>query len=171
MTAGLLCSISLLISSFAHRIEVLYFSYGILFGLSAGTILNAGFTITTKYFKKGRALATGIAVSGASIGVMVQGPLIEELVQQLGWRKSFRVMGGAMLLICLSSTTYDPVIDEDADQDTVLARDDTDRRPWRTCLTIVNFSVFSSITYSIGIIAIVLTYFGLFVPNVHLVRK
>lgn len=161
IAAGLGCSISLASSSFANHIVILYFSYGLVFGLSAGNILNTGYTITTMYFKKNRALATGITASGISIGVMIISPVSEKLVEVFGWRNTFRVLAGMMLFICLFSSTYDP-IKVDSGQVGVL------QQPKR-CSCILDCTVFSNASYTIGLVAITLTFFGFFVPIIHLV--
>jgi predicted MFS family arabinose efflux permease len=131
-----------------------------LFGLSAGNILNTGYTVTTKYFKKNRALATGITASGVSLGMMILGPIIEKLVEVLHWRNTFRVMAGVMLLVCILSSTYDPIRVEGGQE-----------QQKRGCVSIIDCTVFRNASYTIGLATITLSFFGLYVPLIHLVSN
>lgn len=161
MTAGLMSVVSLISSSFANHLIILYFTHGILYGLSTGTILISGYTVMTSYFKKKRALATGITASGMSIGVMSFGPIVEKLIEVLGWRNAFRVVAGFMLLICIFSCTYDPMISESGEEQQQQAR--------TAFLSFIDFTVFKNISYTIGVISIATTCFGYPVPFIHLV--
>ncbi|EDO48605.1 predicted protein, partial [Nematostella vectensis] len=68
MCSGALLVISLVTSSFVEDLVYLYFSYGVLFGIGASSILSNSFLVCVWYFSPGkRSLAMGIAASGGSI--------------------------------------------------------------------------------------------------------
>ncbi len=51
-----------------------------------------------------RGLATGIAVGGSSVGLMITGPLVPRILESFGedgWRYSWFILGGAVLLLGL----------------------------------------------------------------------
>lgn len=61
------------------------------------------------YFERWRPLAIGIAVCGAGVGSVSLPPIMHHIVTNLGWRKSYRIMG-ALTLICIGTTaTYHPL--------------------------------------------------------------
>jgi len=171
MVAGLGCSVSLISSSFVNNLTILYVSYGVLFGLCGGTILNTGFIITYSYFTKKRSLANGIAAAGASLGVVLLGPVLEDLIELVCWRGALRVMGGLMLLVCFLACTYSPV-DIDIPNNVHHKSDIEDdvQENTNTSSVITYLSVFKSLLYSVGLVSVFLGYFGLFIPSIHLVR-
>lgn len=131
-------------------------------------MLNAAYTITYAYHNKRRSLAMGIAAAGSSIGVVLLGPILEELVEALQWRWTFRVMSGVMLLMCMLSCTFIPVHIER--NGTSEEPQHQEQPPKGKCSVIITYlSVFRNITYSVGTLSIVISFFGLFVPNIHLV--
>lgn len=78
------------------------------FYLLYGVIMGAGITcvgivsysaILAHWFEKRRGLASGIAVSGMGIGTFLLVPLSQELISRWGWRATFLVLGGLVLII------------------------------------------------------------------------
>ena len=78
----------------------------ILFGLFAGYGLSlSGFSthsaIMPRWFVKKRGRATGIALSGIGIGILVLAPLIERLIASVGWRYTYVIFG--LIILCVVS--------------------------------------------------------------------
>ena len=76
----------------------------ILFGLFAGYGLSlSGFSthsaIIPRWFVRKRGRATGIALSGIGIGILVLAPLIERLIASVGWRYTYMIFG--LVLLCV----------------------------------------------------------------------
>ena len=65
-------------------------------------VVAAGFAIVNvlekttpnRWFDRRRGLATGIALSGAGVGIIIAPPITEGLIQDVGWRGAY---GGLML--------------------------------------------------------------------------
>lgn len=164
-----MCSASLVCSSFVNDLRILYFSYGVLYGISAGVILNTCLTLNSLYFKKNPALPTGIMTMGCSVGVIVFGPCLEELVEAVGWRNTFRIIGGVLSLICILSITYDPV-DTDVDHGNELELPNDEEK--KICLSIKECTaLFRNSTFTVGLISHMLLFLAFYVPFVHLVGK
>lgn len=167
MGGGLVCSASLICSSFVNELRILYVSYGVLYGLSAGIILNTCFNLNNLYFKKNPALPTGIMAVGSSLGVIVFGPCLEELVEAVQWRNTFRIMGGVLSLICFLSIAYDPV-DTDFGNESESLDDEAKKIPLsiKECK-----ALFTNRTFNVGLISSMMVFLALYVPHVHLVGK
>ncbi|XP_045201133.2 monocarboxylate transporter 13-like isoform X2 [Mercenaria mercenaria] len=75
----------------------MYFSLGFLTGVGYGLIFIPAVVEVTMYFKKHRALACGIAVSGAGAGAFVFSPLIEHLLDAYAWRGTLLICSGLLL--------------------------------------------------------------------------
>ena len=116
LLGGLLCSLSLGLSSLAKNILTLYLTYSVLYGLGTSCVLSASLNIISKYFKKRRSMATGIVTCGQGGGVLILGPLLQTMVDAFGWQTTYQIMAGVVLSLCLSGLTYSPNVEnEDAD--------------------------------------------------------
>ena len=175
LLGAIICAVSLASASMSQSIVVLYLSYSILFGIGTSFIFNAGLVIVSNYFTRRRSLALGFVSAGQGLGVLVQGPLLQTLIDHYGWKTTYRIMAGVIFGVCLLGVTYDPNVKsgmevENADQ---LPRSSDEKRPYqprqkRRC-TFLDVSVwkipaFVAINLSSGI-----AQFGHFVPQIHLV--
>ena len=89
---AVICTVSLLVTSFAEQMEFMYFSYGVIYGIGLSGISLVGFIVITKYFTKWRSFAIGMVSGGMGAGSLIFGPLLELLLSSLGWRWTFRVV-------------------------------------------------------------------------------
>lgn len=170
--SGLSSATFLIISSYVESIYILYLTHGLLLGLSSCFALNTFMLILRKYFKKNLSVAVGITTSGSSLGVLATGPVLQVLVDNFGWRGCLRIMTSAMFASSALGVSFDPNVEEDDEQDKKLAiRDIEIDPPKNKCLELIDCSVWRSTKYVVGSISIFLTFFGLYVPSVHLVRK
>ena len=110
---GLLCSLSLGLSSLATNILTLYLTYSVLYGLGTSCVLSASLNIISKYFKKRRSMATGIVTYGQGGGVLILGPLLQTMVDAFGWQTTYQIMAGVVLSLCLSGLTHSPNVEND----------------------------------------------------------
>lgn len=61
------------------------------------------------YFEKYRALSTGIAVCGSSIGGLCLSPLFANFVKKDGWQNTMRMQSYFMFICFFSSLAYRPL--------------------------------------------------------------
>jgi predicted MFS family arabinose efflux permease len=164
MLSGLFAAVSIIVSSFAEDIWVLYVSYGVFWGIFGSCLLTSISLTLTTIFKNKLALGLGFMSSGASIGVLTIGPAFQALVDILGWRDALRVISGAVLLTGFLCVFFDPNVEEYNKQDSKLTQ--TKDSHIKMCC-----SLWRSPTYTIGAISIFMAFFGLYVPMLHLVGK
>ena len=105
---SLICCVALVASSFVTHLELLYFTYGILFGVGANFSYTTSFLVVSKYFTKWRSLALCLATVGIALGNLTFGPCLQIMLDSLGWRDTFRVMAGVSLVGVVLGYTYDP---------------------------------------------------------------
>ncbi|KAJ7330743.1 hypothetical protein OS493_021672 [Desmophyllum pertusum] len=108
LLGAMICAASLAMASLSKNIVTLYVLYSILFGIGTSFIFNTGLVIVSSYFTKRRSLALGFVSAGQGLGVLIQGPLLQTLVDNYGWKITYRIMAGVMFGICLLGVTYDP---------------------------------------------------------------
>lgn len=87
---GILLAIGLLICSRLTELWQFYLSYGVLVALGVSV---AGWTpcvtMVNRWFSARLGLALGIASAGIGVGIMVVVPLVQILINSLGWRAAF----------------------------------------------------------------------------------
>src|SRR6056300_204829 len=81
---AIIAAFSLVTSSFATNVKILYFTYGISGGLGSSLVYYPNFVIMSIYFKKKISTANGIATSGGSVGTFIMSPVIQLLFSKLG---------------------------------------------------------------------------------------
>lgn len=75
-----------------------------LMGLTAGTAFVCGVKLITTWFSSvGRATAMGIFVTGTSVGVVATNYIAPVLMQEIGWRGVYHVLGAATVVLALVS--------------------------------------------------------------------
>lgn len=92
----------LVASSFATSLMGLYVSYGVITALGQGALSFVGHNALISYwFVRRRATAIGIASMGQGVGALVMVPLTQMIIDYTGWRWTYIVTGGILLLVLL----------------------------------------------------------------------
>ena len=155
-------SVGLLASSFASQLNMIYFTYGILFGFGSALAYLPTLVMVGQYFEKRRSLATGIATCGSNTGALSLAIVQEVILKQHGWRNVFRFNGGFALLVVICGVIFRPIIPDTVSQ-TPLAVTGTYKKKLGLLLRNKKF-IFWCAGSTAGT-------FGYFIPLVHLVRK
>ncbi|XP_078703439.1 monocarboxylate transporter 13-like [Branchiostoma floridae x Branchiostoma belcheri] len=109
MVGGVLSSLGLILSTFANSVLYLYFSLGVLTGLSYAMVYVPSVTMLGRYFDKRRALVNGIALSGSG-ATFALAPICQLLEQEYGWRGALLLLGGVTLNLCVSGALLRPIV-------------------------------------------------------------
>ena len=133
----------------------------------------------SNYFSKRRSLALALVTAGSGLGVLIQGPLLQWLLDNYGWKTTYRIMAGVVFAICSLGITYDPNVKSEEDRNNLenpeqVSPSVNDIQP-RTrrlakrgiCLDVSVWKIpaFVAITFSASVAG-----FGHYVPQIHLVR-
>lgn len=114
----------LVLTSLVDRLWVGYVTYG----LGVGTGVACGYVpmvaVVGGWFVRRRSLALGLAVSGIGVGTLVVAPLAAALIDDMGWRSTYRwfaVASVLSLVLCSFVATAPPravapVVELDADR-------------------------------------------------------
>ncbi|KAK6195144.1 hypothetical protein SNE40_000628 [Patella caerulea] len=106
---GLTSSLGLITSYFAHSIQYLYISFGLIAGFGCGLSHLSAISAVTFCFDRRRNIATGIAVTGVGLGTLTFPPFIAYLVERYTWRGSFLIIGGLCLNLCVCGALIRPI--------------------------------------------------------------
>jgi MFS family permease len=90
-----------MLSSICETYLPLLVTHGIVFGFASGMIFTPTVSVVGQYFTSKRASATGIAVSGASVGGVVFPLVLDRLfnASSFGFGASVRILGGVMAVL------------------------------------------------------------------------
>jgi MFS family permease len=94
-----------LLTSFATRYWHVVLAQGLCAGLGAGCLAIPSVALLPQYFARRRAIATGIATAGSSLGGVVYPLLFQGLLERVGFAWACRVMGFVALATCSFSVS------------------------------------------------------------------
>lgn len=92
--------ISTMITSICQTYYQYILSQGILFGLGVGMLFYPSLSAISTHFKKYRATALGLAVSGSGVGGVVYPIMLQRLFASCGFGWGVRIAGFICLLLC-----------------------------------------------------------------------
>jgi MFS transporter, OFA family, oxalate/formate antiporter len=95
----ILTGLGLVAASMARSLTEVYLAYGLGVGLGVGCSYVPAVGAVQRWFVRRRGFASGLAVSGIGVGTLVMPPLASLLIDLLGWRHAYLVLGGLAALI------------------------------------------------------------------------
>ncbi|XP_069103805.1 monocarboxylate transporter 12-like [Argopecten irradians] len=105
---GVLAAIGLVCTSFIQSVPALYVTYGVMCGIGLGLCLSPSLTFQGFHFRKRRALASGLSVSGSGAGSFALPPIIRYLINYYGLGGCLLLLGAFMLHTCIFCSLYRP---------------------------------------------------------------
>jgi MFS family permease len=164
----ILTGMGLAIASTARSLAEVYAAYGLGVGLGVGCSYVPVLGAVQRWFVKQRGFASGLAVSGIGVGTLVMPPLASVLIEAVGWRNAYLILGclaavlGAGLALMIENDPRDRGLGPDGEPAQSGAQ--------------ANLSRGASVSEAVGsrqfvglYAACLICSFGLFVPFVHLV--
>ena len=155
-------SVGLLVSSFVEQLNILYITYGVVFGFGTALAYLPTLVMVGQYFEKRRSLATGIATCGSNTGALSLAIVQEVMLKNHGWRNVFRFNGCFALLVIICGVIFRPFIPEQPATKPMVATMDF-RKKIRLLMRQKKFILWC-VGSTVGT-------FGYFIPHVHLVSK
>lgn len=164
----ILTGLGLAAASAARSLLEVYAAYGLGVGFGLGCAYVPAIGAVQRWFVRRRGFASGLAVSGIGVGTLLMPPLASQLIELLGWRGAYLVLGGlaatigAGLALLIENDPRDRGLWPDGDPQ------QSGALPLRREGTSVREAVRSR--RFIGLYAsCLICSFGVFVPFVHLV--
>ena len=90
---GTLFSLAYLLTSHIHSLLGLYFAMGVCAGIGNGCCNVVAVSVAAKWFPDKRGLIVGLMVGSFGAGSGVFGPLASFLIERVGWRDTFEILG------------------------------------------------------------------------------
>ncbi|XP_011146128.1 monocarboxylate transporter 10 isoform X2 [Harpegnathos saltator] len=164
---GAIASGGLLLSSLlTDKVELLYLTYGVMYGLGASLAYTPSLVILGHYFKKYIGLVNGIVTAGSSIFTTLIPYLIEFLLRRFGLEGTLRSLAVLTALIMACAILFKPIPVNVPQED---EKGPKSKAKLRNCMKeIVNVSIWKRKRYVLWACSIPLALFGYFVPYVHI---
>jgi len=159
----IIASSGLLASSYATSLTMLYLTYGLIYGFGTSLCYMQGTVMVARYFTTKRALASGMALSGSTLGALVMAPFYGRLQQCLKWRKSLQVIAGCTFLLVLCAASYKPL----QKPGTSTTAERIKASPARKFVR--DYSLWKNKAFLVWAVAVGLSKLGYLVPWVHMV--
>ena len=158
IVGALLSVLGLFSSSFLHDAYKLYLTYGLVWGVGSSFSFVSSIVILGQYFHRRLGLANGIATSGSGVGSLVAGPVINYLLDTVGWENSMRILSGFASALAVVPIFFRPV------PSTGPQRVGTKEKR-----KLFDTSIWRNSAYVCWVITVALFQFGYLIPFVHLV--
>src|SRR6202040_3685326 len=124
----LLTGLGLVAASMARSLPEVYAAYGLGVGLGVGCAYVPAIGAVQRWFLRRRGFASGLAVSGIGVGTLVVPPLAKFMIDALGWRETYLLLGifaivaGAGMALLIEDDPSKRGLGADGDPPTAAAR-------------------------------------------------
>ncbi|XP_026498623.2 monocarboxylate transporter 10 [Vanessa tameamea] len=160
---GSIAVLGLLLSSFlVDYVDVLCFTYGVMYGLGASLAYTPSLAILGHYFKRYLGLVNGIVTIGSSIFTVIMPPLMEFMIKNYGLHGLFRLLAVITVGVALCGLLFKPI--------SVVVIEKPPREDGFKALvkTIINVQIWKNKKYRLWALSMPVALFGYFVPYVHI---
>jgi len=167
-----LTGLGLAIASAARSLVEVYAAYGLGVGLGVGCAYVPALGAVQRWFVRRRGFASGLAVSGIGVGTLVMPPLAAFLIDAVGWRDAYLILGclaavvGGGMALLIENNPRDRGLGPDGDA--LQAGAESMARAARPAGTSISEAIRSRQFVSLYAACLICS-FGVFVPFVHLV--
>jgi len=105
-TCGFFLGLGYILISRVSAIWQLYLFYGVIIGIGMSGTFAPLMSLVARWFVRRRALMSGVLVAGPAFGIVVM-PLVSSLlISAYGWRNSYVILGGIVLVIVVSAALF-----------------------------------------------------------------
>ena len=104
LIGGVLVSGGFFLSSYTNSLTFLYVAFGVIVGLGNGFGYATPIPVASKWFPDKRGLVVGLMVGGYGAGSALLGPLAIRLIDGVGWRPTFQILGVVFFVMTMVGT-------------------------------------------------------------------
>ncbi|XP_035660245.1 monocarboxylate transporter 12-like [Branchiostoma floridae] len=175
MAGSVMAAAGLLSSMFVTTLPVMYLTAGVITGVGFSFMYTPCIIMVGRYFKRRRALANGLGLSGSGVGTFAFPPVFQLLIDSFGWRGSLFIVAGVTLQGCIFGALLRPIyLKDDVEKRKIVISNGRQipSRCHRPCLSLcrlLDLSLFKNPNFVVIIVSSMLVIFGNFILFVHLV--
>ncbi|XP_034242100.1 monocarboxylate transporter 11 [Thrips palmi] len=105
---GLVMALAFLFTSFAQQLHQVSLSYGVMLGVGASMVREAASLMLGQYFKRRRASAEYLMLSGVGLGIATFAAFYSDNIARLGWRLGLQAATGLVATGFFIGVLYRP---------------------------------------------------------------
>ncbi|XP_015111942.1 monocarboxylate transporter 10 isoform X2 [Diachasma alloeum] len=158
----------LLSSMFSTRVEILYLTYGVMYGLGASLAYTPSLVILGHYFKRYLGLVNGVVTAGSSVFTTIMPYLMGTLLKRFGLVGTLRSLAVLTSVVMMCAILFKPIPVTNKAAHTPESGLNPKATFRSKMKTVVNTSIWKRKKYVVWASAIPLALFGYFVPYVHI---
>lgn len=166
-------AVGLISSAFITKLELLYLTYGILLGIGGGFVYSPSLVILGHYFKKHMGIVNGIVAFGSSMYTIILSIVLPIILESLGIKYTFLILGGMYLMLLLGTLTWKPLFHRENNIPDLALSKESIVEHFDDCCSwtkkYLNVGLFKNRAYVFWFLGLSTSLFGYFVPFVHLV--
>ncbi|CAF0886291.1 unnamed protein product, partial [Didymodactylos carnosus] len=118
MLGGFIASMSLLASSFARKLEILYVTIGFCYSFGNSLVLVTTVVAVTEHFEHKPSFASGVTISGGAFGQCVFAIVLQKLINHYKWYGALMLFSGIVFLtVALGALFREVEYDEDEEDE------------------------------------------------------
>ncbi|XP_071807904.1 uncharacterized protein [Asterias amurensis] len=106
LLGAVMYSAGVLATSFVPDLAYAYLTFGVIAGLGANFIFQAGIILLVAWFTGTSSTGTSLALLGSSFSVLGGAPLLNALIPAYGWRNTLRIVSGGSLVLALAHGAF-----------------------------------------------------------------
>ncbi|KXN64955.1 MFS general substrate transporter [Conidiobolus coronatus NRRL 28638] len=102
-SGAIILGVGLVIASFSQQIWTLFIGQAVLLGVAVSLCFVPTVSIVPQWLNKYRGIGVGVCAAGSGVGGLVLAPLLQAIIDSLGWRWALRIngiIGTVILSIC-----------------------------------------------------------------------
>lgn len=155
----------MLLSSFVcTNINLLYLTYGIMFGFGAALAYTPTIAILGHYFKRYLGIVSGFVTCGSSLFTIILPGVLQYLIKEYGLKGTFFLLGSSAMIVIVCALVYKP-LQKPAPPPI--------RKPGQSSIdmhlrSLVNVENWRRKRYLVWALSIPIALIGYFVPYVHM---
>ncbi|XP_070559291.1 monocarboxylate transporter 10-like [Ptychodera flava] len=177
VVGAIIAFVGCLSSSFAKRLGLLYFTYGILIGVGFALAYMPSLIILGHYFEKKIGKANGFATCGSGVSTVLLPPFLRFLINSFGLWYTLKFIAGLTFLLIPCALTFRsqrPKVKRKQNNSSVEDETSTNARCSSSCRSwlgrYINFGIWKNKNYRIWCSGVLIGLLGYFVPFTHLIK-
>lgn len=104
LAGALLVAVGFFVASMTTSLVFLYVVFGLIVGAGNGFGYATPIPVASKWFPDKRGLVVGLMVGGYGASSAIVGPVATSLIDSMGWRPTFQLLGGVFLVLGIIGT-------------------------------------------------------------------
>jgi len=163
---GVLATLGMTLSAVGYKqIEVLYVTYGVLFGTGSSLVYTPSLTILGHYFRKKLGVVNGLVTSGSSIFTIGLSFINQYILETHGLLSCLQMFAGMSSVLIICALTFIPVLPHTRQQDSAKT---SRSKLVEVAEKLVYLDNWRNKRFVVWTLAVPLALFGYFVPYCHL---